>query len=354
MSAKSGKRRRNSANSAERRSNRRGRGRMPGPWAKEKERAGASPRRTFVRILPAAAAAATTADQTVKGRTIEVLYSIAQRLSHTHIHTPDLLAIGPSATPPPDQEDWSIPLNTGGADTQSTVSSARPAWDSVAESDDDDDDDDDEVASVASSRMTNTSSVASRSSRATPPASVSSSRRNKGPTPRGNAGLKQVPPRPATRQAALDARSAVSQTSSVGGRSEWPSSLAGNSQPPTVSAASATGSDTGQRSGTGPATRQSSRSSVSSSVRTGAGPSTPSTPSVADGFPTFADTEWGDPIAVAQKKSKGVRKRANRAKNAQAQAQAQALAARGNVLEERLELPPGGPGSSWGNPNEAW
>ncbi|KAH9018784.1 hypothetical protein EDB83DRAFT_173208 [Lactarius deliciosus] len=260
-----------------------------------------------------------------------------------------------NATPPPDPEDWSIPLNIGGADARSTVSSSRQAWGSVAGSDgsENDEDDDDEGASVAMSRT----SSASRSSHATPPASVASSGWRKGPVPSAtslnNAGPIKVSPtssRPPTRQSAWDERSAASQSSSVmGGRSEWPS-VSGYSRASAVSGASATG----QRSGTGPAARQSSRSS---SVRTGAGPTTPSTQSAESGFPTFAGTEWGDPIAAALakeggKKSKNTRKRENKAKSAQILAQAQAQAARANFLD--VELPPGGPGSSWGDPNEAW
>lgn len=272
---------------------------------------------------------------------------------------------GPSAPPRPDPEDWSIPWeNTGDADTQSVVSSARHAWGGVSGSDDDDDD---EGASVASSRTTNTSSAASRSSRAPPPA------RNKGPAPSAkpweNPSPAQVPSissRPATRQSAWDARSAASQNLSVGGRSEWPSA-SGYSRTSSVSAASAIGSDSDQRSGTGPATRRSAsdaRSIASSSARTDAGPPTPSTSSGANGFPTFADTEWGDPIAVALakadaeggKKSKGARKRRNKARIAQVQAQAQVQATQASLLEAGLdgELPPGGPGSSWGDPNVAW
>ncbi|KAH9174357.1 hypothetical protein EDB89DRAFT_566662 [Lactarius sanguifluus] len=291
----------------------------------------------------------------------------------TYSYTPTTLICMPdhvlptdsNATPPPDPEDWSIPLNIGGADALSTVSSSRQAWGSVAGSDgsENDEDDDDEGASIAMSRTTNTSN-ASRSSRATPPASLASSGWRKGPVPSAtslnNAGPTKVSPtspRPPTRQSAWDARSAASQSSSVmGGRSEWPS-VSGYSRASAISGASATGSDTGQRSGTGPAARQSSRSSANSSARTGAGPTTPSTRSAESGFPTFADTEWGDPIAAALakeggKKSKNARKRGNKAKSAQILAQAQAQAARANFLD--VELPPGGPGSSWGDPNEAW
>ncbi|KAH8984207.1 hypothetical protein EDB86DRAFT_163383 [Lactarius hatsudake] len=310
------------------------------------------------------AAAAAAMDQTTMRPTIVVLSSYTPT---TLICMPyHVLPTDSNITPPPDPEDWSIPLNIGGADARSTVSSSRRAWGSVAGSDgsENDEDDDDEGASVAMSRTTNTSS-ASRSSRATPPASVASSGWRKGPVPSAimslnNAGPTKVPPtspRPPTRQSAWDARSAASQTSSVmGGRSEWPS-VSGNSRASAVSGASATGSDTGPRSGTGPAARQSSRSSATSSVRSGAGPITPSTRSAESGFPTFADTEWGDPIAAALakeggKKSKNARKRENKAKSAQILAQAQAQAARANFLD--VELPPGGPGGSWGDPNEAW
>ncbi|KAH9058216.1 hypothetical protein EDB87DRAFT_1578208 [Lactarius vividus] len=239
-----------------------------------------------------------------------------------------------STTPPPDQEDGSIPLKTGGAETQSIVSSSRRACGSV---------DDDGGASVARSYTTNTSG------RATPPASVSSIGRATTPRSNGPNQASLASPRPVTQQSVTDARSVASQSSSVGGRSERPS----------VSGASATISDTDKRPSTSPATQQSSRSSATSSVRTGAGPPSPSAPSVANGFPTFADTEWGDPIAVALakeggKKSRSGRKREDRARTARAVALAQAQATQANVLESALDVQPGGPGSSWGDPNEAW
>ena len=168
------------------------------------------------------------------------------------------------------------------------------------------------------------------------------------------------------------ARSVASQNPSTG--SVLPS-LSGNSRQSSVSAASATGSDTGQRSGTGSGTR---RSSASSSVRTGPAPSfIPPTPSKTNGFPTFADTHWGDPIAMAvaeaakgdsrrksgseddaegggttKKLTKSARKRKNKARTAQVQAQIFAPATQASALD--VDIPPGGPGSSWGDPNEAW
>jgi hypothetical protein len=270
-----------------------------------------------------------------------------------------------NAPPPPDQEDWSIPWDTReGTDTQSVVNSARRAWNSVAGSDDEDDDGDDGL-SVAQSHM-NTSSGGSRgsSSHPTPPASVISNGRSRGPP---------VSPRPPTSQSARDARSSTSsasQTPSVVAGSVWPSESGFSSRPPSVSAA---GSDNGRRSGTRPATRSDGRSSVSSNAR---GPASPTSPA-ASGFPTFADTHWGDPIAMAlaakedkrdrggseagtgeegsggQKASKSAKRRKNKAKGALVQAQA----VQASTLEEAVldvELPAGGPGSSWGDPNEPW
>ncbi|KAH9018785.1 hypothetical protein EDB83DRAFT_173211 [Lactarius deliciosus] len=258
-----------------------------------------------------------------------------------------------STTPPPDQEDGSIPLNTGGTDMP--VSSSRRACGSVDGSGEEEEDNDDDGASVARS---NTSSTASRGSRATPPASVSPIGRANTPQSNGPKQVSLTSPRPATQQSASDTRSAASQSSSMGDRSGGPS-VSSNSRASAVSGASATGSDTYQRSGMGPATQQSSRSSATSSVRSGASPPTPSMPSVANGFPTFADTEWGDPIATALakeggKKSKNGRRREDRARSARAVALAQAQATQANVLESALDVQPGGPGSSWGDPNEAW
>ena len=54
--------------------------------------------------------------------------------------------------------------------------------------------------------------------------------------------------------------------------------------------------------------------------------------------------------------SKSARKRRNKAKVAQEQVQAQVMEAQANEVEAALDvqLPPGGPGSSWGDPNETW
>ncbi|KAN0137854.1 hypothetical protein V8E53_004338 [Lactarius tabidus] len=247
-----------------------------------------------------------------------------------------------NAPPSPDQEDWSIPWDTReGTDTQSVVNSARRAWNSVA---------------GGGSRGS--------SSHPTPPASVISNGRSRGPP---------VSPRPPTSQSARDARSSTrsaSQTPSVVAGSVWPSESGFSSRPPSVSAA---GSDNGRRSGTRPATRSDGRSSVSSNAR---GPASPTSPA-ASGFPTFADTHWGDPIAMAlaakedkrdrggseagtgeegsggQKASKSAKRRKNKAKGALVQAQA----VQASTLEEAVldvELPAGGPGSSWGDPNEPW
>jgi hypothetical protein len=56
------------------------------------------------------------------------------------------------------------------------------------------------------------------------------------------------------------------------------------------------------------------------------------------------------------KVSKSARKRRNKAKTALAQTQAQAMEAHANKVEAALgvQLAPGGPGSSWGDPNETW
>jgi hypothetical protein len=285
---------------------------------------------------------------------------------------PDLTPrIATDSNAPPPQEDWSIPWEAKeGTDTQSVVSSARRAWNSVAGSDDDDDyaDGDDGLSVAPTNTNTNTSSGGSRgsSSHPTPPASVISNGRSKGPP---------VSPRPPTRQSAWDARSttsSASQTPSVVAESVWPSESGFSSRPPSVSAA---GSDNGRRSGTRPPTRSDGRSSVSSNAR---GPASP-TSSAASGFPTFADTHWGDPIAMAiadaakedsydrggseagtgeegsggQKASKSSKRRRNKMKSALVQAQA----VQASTLEEAVldvELPAGGPGSSWGDRNEPW
>jgi hypothetical protein len=275
----------------------------------------------------------------------------------------------------PPQEDWPITWEAKeGTDTQSVVSSARRAWNSVAGSDDEDDyADGDDGLSVAPSHTTNTttSSGGSRgsSSHPTPPASVIAGGRSKGPP---------VSPRPPTRQSGWDARSttsSASQTPSVVPERVWPTESGFSSRAPSVSAA---GSDNGRRSGTRSATRSDGRSSVSSNAR--GGRPAPSTTSSADsGFPTFADTHWGDPIAMAlaaaakddrldrggseagtgeevpsgPKASKSSKRRKNKMKSALVQEQA----VRVSTLEEAVldvQLPPGGPGSSWGDPNEAW
>ena len=266
-----------------------------------------------------------------------------------------------SALPSPDQEDRKISWDARGTDVQPTVSSARHAWDSGSESDEDDYDHDDDGTR---SRTTNTGSAVSRNSRPPLPASVSSSGRSK-----VNAGPTQVPQ---TRQSAWDACSASGASQSPSGVAEsvWPSVSGFSNRTSSVSAASVTGSDTGQRSGSRRLV-QDARSSVSSSARD---PVTPSaTPSSAKDFPTFADTHWGDPIAMAlaamakedsrikggkeaseeggQKASKNARKRRNRAESAQAQVLATQLSA----VELDIQLPPGGPGSSWGDPDgEPW
>ncbi|KAH8981766.1 hypothetical protein EDB86DRAFT_417073 [Lactarius hatsudake] len=285
-----------------------------------------------------------------------------------------------SPPPQPDREGWTVPWNTGGTDTQSTADFAHSARDYIAGLYDDDEEE--EEASFAMSCTTNTSSAASSPS----PTSMSSSGRSEGPilstTFCDSASPTLAPtssPFLATRQPTWDACSAASQSSSVGGRSERPSP-SGDSPASTVSTASADDSDKDQRTGMGPATRQSARCSASSSARTDASPSTPSTPSKPNGFPVLNNTHWGDPVTMVLAKmaeedsrrrggreanarpegglkvSKNARKRRNWAKNAQAQAEAQAQVALAGLLEAALdvELPPGGPGSSWGNPNEVW
>ena len=264
-------------------------------------------------------------------------------------------------------------------DMVSVVSSARSAFNAITGSDDEDDyADGDDGLSVARSATTNTNTNTSSGSRSrnsgsnsnsgsTPPASViSNARVSKG--------------RPPTRQSGWDVRSTASSIPSVPASVE-PTESGYSSRAPSVSAAG--GSDNGsRRSGTRPATRSDGRSSVSSSSARGAPPASASS-SVGSGFPTFADTHWGDPIAMAMadaakegkrdrgrqddgsageegpgprggsKMSKSARRRKNKAKSALVQAQA----AQVDVLEQAVldvELPPGGPGSSWGDPNEAW
>ena len=59
------------------------------------------------------------------------------------------------------------------------------------------------------------------------------------------------------------------------------------------------------------------------------------------------------PGPSGSKLSKSARRKKNTAKSAQVHAQV----AQVNVLEQAVldvELPPGGPGSTWGDPNEAW
>jgi hypothetical protein len=84
------------------------------------------------------------------------------------------------------------------------VSSVGREWGPVAGSDDGNHD---EGASVAKSRTTNTSR-----SRAAPPASVSSSVRNKGPSIPATPRISPTSPSPATRQPAWNARSAANHT----------------------------------------------------------------------------------------------------------------------------------------------
>ncbi|KAH9039758.1 hypothetical protein EDB85DRAFT_220654 [Lactarius pseudohatsudake] len=270
-----------------------------------------------------------------------------------------------SAPAQPDREGWTVPWNTGGTDTQSTADFAHRARDYIAGLYDDDDDEEEE-ASFAMSRTTNTSSAASRNSRSPSPTSKSLSGRSErsilSTTFCDSASPTLAPPPSpflATRQPTWDACSAANQSSSVGGRSERPSH-SDDYPASTVSTASAGDSDTG------PATRQSvwdARSSASSSARTDAGPSTPSTPSKPNGLPTVNNTYWGDPVTMVLAKmaeedsrrrggrganarpegglkvSKSARKRGKWAKN---EAEAQAQAALASLLEAALdvELPP--------------
>ena len=273
-------------------------------------------------------------------------------------------ALDSSALPLPDQEDQEVSSDARDTDAQSTVCSAGSASDSGPESDEDDyGHDDDETRS----RTTNTSSAVSRCGRPSPPVSVSTSGRSK-----GNASPIQVSPT-SPRQSAQDIRSVSGASQSPSGVAEsvWPSVL-GFSRTSSVSAASATGSDAGHRSASRQLTLD-ARSSVSSSARA---PVIPYVTSMsATGFPTFADTHWGDPIAMAlaaeakedsrdkgekesdeeggQKATKSARKRRNRAKSAQVEALAQALVTQLSAID--VQLPPGGPGSSWGDPDcEPW
>ena len=230
---------------------------------------------------------------------------------------------------------------------KSTVSSARHAWDPVAGSDDgvDGSDDDDGGVSVAVSR-------ASVPSGAPPSAGVSSSGPKKGPW--GNTSRTLVSPITSSRTAA----DSLSAASGASGRSEWPS-VSGDSRPPTKSAASAT---TNSRSNAdkhsqSAASDARSATSFSSAQTRGGGLTTPSvSSSQGNNFPTFANTEWGDAIAVALSKekpmSKKTKKRQNKVKNVLAQAQALQQERRADLLEP--ELPPGGPGSSWGGSNDPW
>ena len=247
-----------------------------------------------------------------------------------------------------DQEDWSISWDAReGTDTQSVASSSRRTSNSVSGSDDEGDyaddegdyaDEDDGLSLARTNTNTNTTSGGSRTG------------------------------------SSSDARSTTSLTPNVA-ENVWPSESGLSSQPPSISAAGG-GSDNGRRSGTRPTTRSDERSSVSSSSARGQ-PTSSTTAS--SGFPTFADTHWGDPIAMAmvdlakegkrgrqehgtgtdeegpdpsgQNESQSARKRKNKAKSELVQAQA----TQASVLEEALlgvQLPPGGPGSSWGDPNE--
>ena len=261
-------------------------------------------------------------------------------------------------------------------DTTSVVSSARDEWNAVTGSDDEEHyaDGDDELSVARSANTntnTNTSSSGSRNgsnSNSTPPASVISSARGRG--------------RPPTRQSARDVRSTTSSTPSVP-ESVEPTESGFSSRAPSVSAAG--GSDNGARHSdtrSTTATRSGGRSSVSSSSARGQPAQSITASSTGSGFPTFADTHWGDPIAMAMadaakeskrdrgrqedgsageegpgpsgsKLSKSARRKKNTAKSAQVHAQV----AQVNVLEQAVldvELPPGGPGSTWGDPNEAW
>ena len=244
-----------------------------------------------------------------------------------------------------DQEDklisWDAREDT---DTQSVVtqSSARRTPNSVAGSDDEDDDyaDEDDGLNIAwTDADTNTSG--------------------------GGGGSRTG--------SSNDTRSTASSTPSVAESDNvWPSEPRLSSQPPSVSAAG--GFDNGRRSGTRPATQSDGRCSVSSS-------SARWSTTASSGFPTFADTHWGDPITMAmadvakeytrargrqeddtgtgeegpgpsgQEASRSAGRRKIKAKSAQVLAQA----AQASVLEEAVidvQLPPGGPGSSWGDPNE--
>ncbi len=245
---------------------------------------------------------------------------------------------------------------------QSTMSSDRRAWDSVAGSGGDNDNHDG-GASVATSRVTVPSSATSHSCRTAPLASAISSGPNEGPPSLYNAGPALVSPTP--QRPAPDSRSALSAAS---GHSEFPTT-SGN-RPSTISSASATDSDSD--TGQCPQSALDARSATSSSAQMRRGPATTPASSKMNGFPTFADTEWGDPIAVALAKENGseggdkenigveggrrLSKSARERKTKNALAQAQARATQTNLLQSavEVEVPRGGPGSSWGDPNVVW
>ena len=287
------------------------------------------------------------------------------------------------------RDAWNVEARSYGQDedTVSVVSSARSAFNAITGSDDEDDyADGDDGLSVARSANTNTNTNTNTSSgRSRNGSSRNGSNSNSGSTPPASviSNARVGKGRPPTRQSGWDVRSTASSIPSVP-ESVEPTESGFSSRAPSVSAAG--GSDNGsRRSGTRPATRSDGRSSVSSSSVRGAPPASSITASssVGSGFPTFADTHWGDPIAMAMadaakegkrdrgrqddgsageegpgprggsKMSKSARRRKNKAKSALVQAQA----AQVDVLEQAVldvELPPGGPGSSWGDPNEAW
>jgi len=206
-----------------------------------------------------------------------------------------------------------------------------------AESDDDDyNHDGDGAASVPSSRTTNPSAPSSCRTNT----SITTSRRSR----RRPAAVPDM-----CQSAAWETHSNASNASVP--ESVWPTE-SGYSRTPSVTEASATGSDAGARSSV---SRRGPRS-----------PATPSTSTSAKGFPTFDNTHWGDPIAMALaseeaaaaaagKGSKNARRRKDKAKTALALPQVQALETQANEVEAMLvQLPPGGPGSEWGDPDEPW
>jgi len=67
-------------------------------------------------------------------------------------------------------------------------------------------------------------------------------------------------------------------------------------------------------------------------------------------------SESNEGTSSGGKPSKSAKKRKNKAKMALAQAQAQVLETQAYEVEAALDvqLPPGGPGSSWGDPDEPW